>query len=141
LTKYYEPQSGFSLRGSKSVIQAVDGVSFELYPGETLGLVGESGCGKSSVARTILCLEEPTGGEVLYHGRDIFSMSRAELKTLRRKMQVVFQNPYAALNPRMSVEDILSEPWVIHPEVLPRAQWPDRVRELLVQVGLRREHA
>jgi len=141
LTKHYLPQSGFSFSGGKSVIKAVDGVDFDLYPGETLGLVGESGCGKSTVARTILRLEEPTAGEVLYRGQDIFSMNRTELKTLRRKVQVVFQNPYAALNPRMSVEDILSEPWVIHPDVLPRERWADRARELLVQVGLRPEHA
>lgn len=141
LTKHYLPQAGFSFSGIRSIIKAVDGVDFDLYPGETLGLVGESGCGKSTVARTILRLEEPTAGQVLYRGQDVFSMSRAELKALRRKVQVVFQNPYAALNPRMSVEEILSEPWVIHPDVLPRDQWADRVRELLVQVGLRPEHA
>jgi oligopeptide transport system ATP-binding protein len=139
LTKHYQPRIGFG--AGKGVVRAVDGVSFDLHRGETLSLVGESGCGKSTVARTILRLEEPTFGEVLFRGRNVFAMDRAELKTLRRKVQVIFQDPYAALNPRMRVEDIISEPWVIHRGVVPRAERSERVRELLTGVGLRREHA
>lgn len=141
LTKHYQPRAGFSLGGGKPLIRAVEDVSFDLQPGETLGLVGESGCGKSTVARTILRLEEPTGGQVHFRGKDIFAMNRAELKILRRKVQVIFQDPYASFNPKMRVGDILSEPWVIHPDVLPKQQWASRVRELLVSVGLRGEHA
>jgi oligopeptide transport system ATP-binding protein len=139
LTKHYLPRMGFG-RG-KGVIRAVDRVSFDLHRGQTLSLVGESGCGKSTVARTILRLEQPTAGEVLFRGKNVFGMNRTELKALRRKVQVVFQDPYAALNPRMRVEDIIAEPWVIHPEVVPPAERPERVRELLAGVGLRREHA
>ncbi len=141
LSKHYEPRSGFFGRGKRNVIRAVDDVSFTLRRGETIGLVGESGCGKSSIARTILLLEQPTAGEVLYRGRNIFDMSADELRRLRRHMQVVFQDPYAALNPRLTVEQIISEVWTIHRDVLPKAQWAERVRELLVSVGLRREHA
>ena len=141
LTKHYLPRVGFGLGGSGAVIQAVDGVSFDLHRGETLGLVGESGCGKSTVARTVLRLEEPTSGEVLFRGRNVFAMDAAELKAVRRKLQVVFQDPYAALNPRMRVEDIVAEPWIIHADVVPKAERRERVRELLTSVGLRREHA
>ena len=141
LTKHFGAGRGFSLTGKKTVIRAVEGVSFDLYPGETLGLVGESGCGKSTVARTLLRLEEPTAGEALYHGKDIFKMAGAELIALRRKMQVIFQDPYASLNPRMTVEAIVAEPWTIHKDVVPRNEWGDRVRNLLESVGLRRDHA
>ena len=141
LTKHYQPRAGFGFGGSRAVIRAVDGVSFDLHRGETLGLVGESGCGKSTVARTILRLDEPTSGEVLFRGRNVFTMDAAELKALRRKVQVVFQDPYAALNPRLSVEAIVAEPWTIHSDVVPKAERPERVRELLASVGLRREHA
>ena len=141
LTKHFGASGGFGLTSRSKVIRAVEGVSFDLYPGETLGLVGESGCGKSTVARTLLRLEEPTAGQALFDGKDIFTMDAAEMRHLRRRMQVIFQDPYASLNPRMRVEDIISEPWVIHPDVVPPDQRRDKVRDLLESVGLRRDHA
>ncbi|MDH3701556.1 MAG: dipeptide ABC transporter ATP-binding protein [Alphaproteobacteria bacterium] len=141
LVKHFPIGSGLALRRQSGVIRAVDDVSFELRRGETMGLVGESGCGKSTVARTLLRLEEPTAGEALFHGHDIFTASEAELKEMRRRIQVIFQDPYASLNPRMRVEDIIGEPWVIHPDLVPRSERPARVRELLESVGLRGEHA
>lgn len=141
LVKHFDVGGGFSFGRDRSVIQAVDDVNFTLRRGETLGLVGESGCGKSTVARTLLRLEEPTAGQALFHGRDVFSAGARELKDIRRRIQVIFQDPYASLNPRLRVEQIISEPWLIHSDVLPRSDWPDRVRELLQSVGLRREHA
>jgi oligopeptide transport system ATP-binding protein len=141
LVKHFSAGRGLSFKKDTKVVKAVDGVSFTLYPGETLGLVGESGCGKSTVARTLLRLEEPTAGSAFFRGRDVFKASPRELKEARRCLQVIFQDPYASLNPRMTVEEIISEPWVIHPDVVPRAERGDRVRGLLESVGLRREHA
>ncbi len=141
LVKHFHLGGGFALGRETATIQAVDDVSFTLHRGETLGLVGESGCGKSTVARTLLRLEEPTAGRALFHGQDIFGAAERDLKEIRRRIQVIFQDPYASLNPRLSVEQIVSEPWVIHRDALPRKEWPDRVRELLQSVGLRREHA
>jgi oligopeptide/dipeptide ABC transporter ATP-binding protein len=141
LVKHFHGGSALAFGRSGPAIRAVDGVSFDLRRGETLGLVGESGCGKSTVARTLLRLEAPTQGEALFHGRDIFSANEAELKDIRRRMQIVFQDPYSSLNPRLRVEQIVAEPWMIHPGLVPRAQWPERVRDLLESVGLRREHA
>ena len=141
LVKYFPVGRGFSFKRETEIVKAVDGVSFELHAGETLGLVGESGCGKSTVARTLLRLEEPTAGTALFHGKDIFTANADELKHIRRRLQVIFQDPYASLNPRMTVADIISEPWVIHPDAAPVAERADRVRTLLENVGLRREHA
>jgi len=141
LVKHFHVGGGFAFGRKPAVIQAVDGVSFTLRRGETLGLVGESGCGKSTVARTLLRLEEPTAGQALFHGRDMFAADARALKDIRRRIQVIFQDPYASLNPRLRVEQIISEPWRIHPDVLPRGEWRNRVRELLQSVGLRREHA
>lgn len=141
LVKHFDVGGGFALGRERAVIQAVDDVNFTLRRGETLGLVGESGCGKSTVARTLLRLEEPTAGQALFHGRDVFAAGERELKDIRRRIQVIFQDPYASLNPRLTVEKIVSEPWLIHRDVLPRREWPERVRELLQSVGLRREHA
>jgi len=114
-------------------VQAVDGVSFEVYPGETLGLVGESGCGKSTTARMILRLIEPTSGTVEFEGRNIFELGREEMRALRREMQIVFQDPYASLNPRMIVRDIVGEGFKIWHEEM---GYESRVAELLEVVGL-----
>ncbi len=141
LAKHYEITTGLMRRKSGEVVRAVDGVSFELAAGETLGLVGESGSGKSTLARTLLRLEEPTGGSAHYRGNEIFGLAQGDLLRFRRQIQVVFQDPYASLNPRMTVAQIIAEPWTIHRDVLPRRQWLDRVAELLVQVGMQPEHA
>ena len=139
--KHYPIGAGLRLRRRAAVIQAVDGVDFTIARGETLGLVGESGCGKSTVARTLMRLEEPSAGEAFFHGEDIFRADEGELKTIRRRMQMIFQDPYASLNPRMRVEQIIAEPWVIHRDVLPRSQWATRIGELLDSVGLLPDHA
>ena len=120
-------------------MKAVDGVSFDLYPGETLGIVGESGCGKTTTARTILRLEEPTSGSAYYKGRDIFQLSKEEMRELREEITVIFQDPYASLNPRMTVADIISEPWVIYGGVS-KDRRRSRVHELLEVVGLNPNH-
>ncbi|WP_445682386.1 ABC transporter ATP-binding protein [Radicibacter daui] len=121
--------------------RALDGVSFDLMAGETMAIVGESGSGKSTLATILLRLNEPDAGEALWKGRDLFQMSPAELYKLRRDLQMVFQDPTQSLNPRMSVYELISEAWVIHPDILPKAKWRARVAELLVQVGLKPEFA
>lgn len=125
----------FAVEGSDDVVRAVDGVSFQIFRGETLGLVGESGCGKSTVGRCLLRLIEPTAGEIEFEGRDILSLGKSDLREMRRQMQIVFQDPYASLNPRMKVGDIVGEPLVIH-EVGTKTERRDRVAELLKKVGL-----
>jgi peptide/nickel transport system ATP-binding protein len=141
LAKHYVVTKGLMRRATGDVTRALDGVSFDLQNGETLGIVGESGSGKSTLARTLLRLEEPTSGQAQYRGRDIFSLANSDLQNLRRHMQVVFQDPYASLNPRMTVAQIIAEPWAIHPGVLPKDQWLERIGELLHQVGMHPEHA
>ncbi len=141
LCKHYEITTGMMRRRTGEVLRAVDDVSFELRAGETLGLVGESGSGKSTLARTLLRLDEPTGGRAEYRGRDVFALPPAELLRLRRQIQVVFQDPYASLNPRMTVAQIVAEPWSIHRSLLPKAKRQSRVCELLEQVGMQPEHA
>lgn len=125
----------FPVEGSDDVVRAVDGVTFEIFGGETLGLVGESGCGKSTVGRCILRLIEPTAGEIEFEGRDVRALEKSELRTLRREMQIIFQDPYASLNPRMKVRDIVGEPLVIH-GLKNKEEKRSRVAELLKRVGL-----
>jgi oligopeptide/dipeptide ABC transporter ATP-binding protein len=133
LVKHYKSAGLFGR--AAPVVRAVDGVSFDVGPGETLALVGESGCGKSSVGRTILRLQEPTAGEALYEGVNVFSLDRTALRQLRRKMQIIFQDPYSSLNPRMSVGAAIAEGLEIH-RLSPRAEIPGRVAALLEEVGL-----
>jgi oligopeptide/dipeptide ABC transporter ATP-binding protein len=140
LVKHYPIERGAVLRRVTGSVKAVDGVSFALRRGETLGIVGESGCGKSTLARLLLRLERPTSGQALLGGRDLFALRGAELKQMRRNLQLVMQDPYTSLNPRMTVGDILGEPFEIHPTVLPKRARADRVRELLDLVGLSPEH-
>jgi peptide/nickel transport system ATP-binding protein len=122
-------------------LRAVDHLSLTLNRGESLGLVGESGSGKSTLARTLLGLSDATSGQVLYEGNDIADFTAADRTAFRRHIQVVFQDPTASLNPYMTVREIISEPWAIHSGVVPRGEWPVRVRELLEKVGLKPEHA
>ena len=138
LKKYFPVGSGlFSRR--KGEVKAVDGVSLKIEEGETLGLVGESGCGKSTLGRSILRLVEPTEGEVYFQGKNILALPPRELRDMRREMQIIFQDPYASLNPRMRVGDIVGEGLEIHKLATGRKK-RDRVVELLNQVGLREEH-
>ncbi len=132
---------GRSLRRSTGAIMAVDGVSLTLGSGETLGLVGESGCGKSTLARCILRLIEPTAGEIEFDGRDVRACDRRELRRLRRDMQIIFQDPYGSLNPRMRVEQLVAEPLIVHGIATNRRETRARVTELLQLVGLAAEHA
>jgi len=125
----------FPVEGSDGVWRAVDGVSFDIVRGETLGLVGESGCGKSTTGRCLLRLIEPTGGDIQFEGRDVTAMSKRELRELRREMQIIFQDPNASLNPRMKIGDIVSEPLVIH-GIGNKAERRERVAWLLGKVGL-----
>ncbi|MBO8156276.1 MAG: ATP-binding cassette domain-containing protein [Bacillaceae bacterium] len=128
--------------GRKSVVKAVDGLNFDIYKGETFGLVGESGCGKSTTGRTIIRLYDATDGEVLFKGENVHAKkSRGELKKFNRKMQMIFQDPYASLNPRMTVKDIIAEGMDIHGLVKNEKERTEKVHELLRTVGLNKEHA
>jgi oligopeptide/dipeptide ABC transporter ATP-binding protein len=135
LTKHFEVAGGF-LSGQRGVVKAVDGVSFSIRRGETLGLVGESGCGKTTTGRCILQLERPTSGQVIFEGRDLTALSEAELRPVRRRIQVIFQDPFSSLNPRMTLGQIIAEPLAVHGIVHERAAREARVRELLRRCGL-----
>ena len=126
--------------GGGQVARAVDGVSFSIAKGETLGLVGESGCGKTTVGRSIIRLYDPTAGSIVFDGTDLAHLSQREMLPFRRRMQMIFQDPYASLNPRMTVGDIVMEPMTIHSLHAPKERC-DRARELLRTVGLNSEHA
>ncbi|MGW2462847.1 ABC transporter ATP-binding protein [Streptomyces sp. NPDC004457] len=141
LVKHYPLTRGVLFRKQVGAVRAVDGVDFTLAQGETLGIVGESGCGKSTVARLLCGLERPTAGTVTFRGEDITRLSGKALKAVRRNIQMVFQDPYTSLNPRMTVGDIIGEPYDIHPEAAPRGDRRRRVRELLDVVGLDPEYA
>lgn len=136
LTKFFPVKKGF-FGTERSVVKAVDNVSFSIKKGETLGLVGESGCGKTTTGRTILRLHEPTSGKILFKGKDI---TKVDMKPLRKDMQIIFQDPYASLNPRMTVADIVGEPLDIH-GLGKGKEKRDRIFSLLEMVGLNKEHA
>jgi oligopeptide transport system ATP-binding protein len=140
LVKHFAVRRGF-LGRQVGAVKAVDDISFAVAPGETLALVGESGCGKSTTGRLVLRLIEPTSGVVRFAGRNIFELRQHEVRTLRRAMQIVFQDPYASLNPRMTVEQILGEPLRLHGLVSGSQQLRERIEELLGFVGLSPHHA
>ena len=139
LSKEFPVDSSVFSKEKKSV-KAVDDISFDIFPGETFGLVGESGCGKSTTGRCIMRLTHPTGGKVLFNGEDVSAMHKKDLKRMRHDMQFIFQDPYASLNPRMTIGEIISEPLVIHGEMPDKTERMNYVRELLDVVGLNPEH-
>jgi len=141
LAKSYPVRQGVVLKRTVGQVQAVDGVSLALRRGRTLGLVGESGSGKSTLARVLVGIEKPTRGQVLVDGEDVSTMSRAARRELRRNVQMVFQDPYTSLNPRMSVGEIVAEPFRIHPDAVPAGGRRRAVAELLELVGLDPDHA
>jgi oligopeptide/dipeptide ABC transporter ATP-binding protein len=140
LEKHFPIKGGGLIRRTVGAVRAVDGVDLDLYPGEVLGLVGESGCGKSTTGRAILNLQPATGGSVVFQGREIVGLNRGQMRPLRRDIQIVFQDPYASLNPRLPVFDIVAEPLIIHDLTKDDADLRRRVRELVEMVGLNPEH-
>ncbi|ACZ29987.1 oligopeptide/dipeptide ABC transporter, ATPase subunit [Xylanimonas cellulosilytica DSM 15894] len=136
LKKYFPLTQGIVMRRTVGHVQAVDGVDLQINRGETVGLVGESGCGKSTVSKLLVGLEKPTAGTITYKGRDVARMNGKQLKQYRREVQIIFQDPYSSLNPRMTVGDIVAEGWSVHRGVAPRKDRTKRVQELLDRVGL-----
>ena len=137
LKKYFAIGGGF-LRGSSVFLKAVDGVDLTVKSGETFGLVGESGCGKTTLGRCILRLEEPTGGRIFFDGRDMMAYDRRQLQAARRDMQIIFQDPYSSLNPRKKVRRLIGEAYAVH-KTLPKKNREQRVNELASLVGIRPE--
>ncbi|MBM3707038.1 MAG: dipeptide ABC transporter ATP-binding protein [Actinobacteria bacterium] len=139
LKKYFKLRGGFLFQRASGIVKAIDGIGFFIKKGETFGLVGESGCGKSTTARVILRLIEPTDGEAIYNGQDIFKLAAKEMFDIRRNIQIIFQDPYASLSPRMTAGEIINEPLEIH-KVGDKASRVTKAKELLQVVGLNPEH-
>src|SRR3954465_13407323 len=140
LEKHFPIKGGGLIKRTVGAVRAVDGIDLDLYPGEVLGLVGESGGGKSTTGRAILNLQPATAGSVVFEGREIVGLGRKQMRPLRRDIQIVFQDPYASLNPRLPVFDIVAEPLIIHGLTKNNEELRARVRELVEQVGLNPEH-
>ena len=140
LVKHFPLRQGVIFQKQVGAVQAVDGVDLQLRRGETLGIVGESGCGKSTLAKLLVRLEDPDEGQILFRGEDFLAVSGERLRHLRRKIQVIFQDPYTSLNPRTSVGDIIAEPFRVHPDIKPKQGIRSRVQELLEVVGLNPDH-
>ncbi|MFT8319244.1 MAG: dipeptide ABC transporter ATP-binding protein [Sporolactobacillus sp.] len=138
LKKYYPIKKGIIQR-TVGYVKAVDDVSFDIYPGETMGLVGESGCGKSTTGRSLVRLEDPTDGQVIFQGKDLAKMSQREMRKLRSELQIIFQDPFSSLNPRKRVGDLLSEPLLAH-KLANRAEADKKVNEILEIVGLPKQY-
>jgi oligopeptide/dipeptide ABC transporter ATP-binding protein len=138
--KKHFPVTGGLLRRVVASVKAVDGVSFDLFRGETLGLVGESGCGKSTTGKTIIRLLEPTAGQVTFDGKDLFALPHREMNAMRRELAMIFQDPFSSLNPRKLIRDIVGEGFEIHEPRMPRGERQERVAELLSVVGLDPEY-
>jgi oligopeptide transport system ATP-binding protein len=141
LVKHFPLTRGIVFKRQVGAVRAVDGINLQLRRGETLGIVGESGCGKSTLARLIVGLEKATSGSILVQGRDLSKVSGGDMRRARRNIQLVMQDPYTSLNPRMTVSGIIGEPYDIHPEVAPRGDRRRRVQELIELVGLNPDHA
>ena len=139
LKKHFHIAGGIGRSGG--TVRAIDGVSFSIKRGETVGLVGESGCGKTTTGRCVLLLERPTSGTIRFEGVDLASLSQRELRNVRRRVQVIFQDPYSSLNPRMTIGQIIAEPLKVHGIIRDKAKREARVKELLEQVGLLPQHA
>ncbi|MGI8864066.1 MAG: ABC transporter ATP-binding protein [Solirubrobacteraceae bacterium] len=140
LVKHFPIASGIIFQRSVGAVNAFDGLSFDVMRGETLGIVGETGCGKSTTARLLVRLLDPTSGQIMFEGEDIAGRRKAELKALRREMQMIFQDPYSSLNPRKTVGSIIAEPFVIHGMLTGESERKQRVQELMDRVGLNPEH-
>jgi oligopeptide transport system ATP-binding protein len=140
LVKHFPLTRGILFKKQIGAVRAVDGINIQLRRGETLGVVGESGCGKSTLAKLLVGLEKPTSGSIVVRGKDIATSSGSEMRKSRRNIQLVMQDPYTSLNPRMTVGDIVGEPFDVHPEVAPRGERRRRVQELIELVGLNPDH-
>ncbi|MFV2008924.1 MULTISPECIES: ABC transporter ATP-binding protein [unclassified Micromonospora] len=140
LVKHFPLTQGILFKRQIGAVRAVDGINLQLHRGETLGIVGESGCGKSTLAKLLVGLETPSSGSIMVHGADIAGRSGTEMRRARRNIQLVMQDPYTSLNPRMTVGDLIGEPFEIHPDVAPKSDRSRRVQELLELVGLNPDH-
>jgi oligopeptide/dipeptide ABC transporter ATP-binding protein len=136
LKMYFPISVGWMIKKTIGYVKAIDGISFQIAKGETLGLVGESGCGKTTTGRAILQLERPTSGRIFFEGEDITGMEEKALRTLRRKMQMIFQDPFGSLNPRMTAGEIIGEPLLIHKMAGSKSEYQEKVKELMTIVGL-----